>query len=583
MRFVLALVVTLITASASGQTLEPLFVHTTSRATAGSAPGDQRDTILSRSRVGIRLDVLFDQRSGAARQLLLNAGGELWTARFERLEFDTTGFRSWVGTIEGIANSHVVFTERDGVVSGLINAVGTTYQIRTESPGRYLIERVNLAALGDERDPIREVSSAGADPRIVTAADDSPTIDVLMLYTPAARSKVGDTAQISALASQAIADTNTAFIRSNVRARVRLLGTFELAYVEAPLMTSDLPAVKSSADARLLRDVMGADLVQLLVSSPDLSSCGIGYLLSPETLDFDAYSIADVSCMAQYTPTHEMAHNLGSHHAPEDGASGALFSYSYAYKDPARGFRTVMAYPCLEAICDRIPNFSNPEVGYNGAVTGTAVQDNARSINDAASYVAGFRTAGVNDGTPPAAPSGLRSTVNGNTVTVSWNPVAPADPASPISYVLQAGTSPGASDLFNASVGPVTSVSGALWPGTYYWRVIAVNAAGAGAPSSDQQFVIGGCGPPSAPVDFRFAVGGRDVTLTWNAPATGGAVSYLLEAGSAPTLANLLVAPVGSQTTIVTPAPPGTYYVRVRAQNACGTSQPSNEQTIVVP
>jgi hypothetical protein len=36
-------------------------------------------------------------------------------------------------------------------------------------------------------------------------------------------------------------------------------------------------------------------------------------------------------------------------------------------------------------------------------------------------------------------------------------------------------------------------------------------------------------------------------------------------------------------TSVGTPAPPGTYFVRIRAQNACGTSAPSNEQAITVP
>ena len=39
--------------------------------------------------------------------------------------------RAWVGSIEGIPYSHVSFTERDGVVSGLINAVSESYAVQT--------------------------------------------------------------------------------------------------------------------------------------------------------------------------------------------------------------------------------------------------------------------------------------------------------------------------------------------------------------------------------------------------------------------------------------------------------------------
>jgi hypothetical protein len=75
------------------------------------------------------------------------------------------------------------------------------------------------------------------------------------------------------------------------------------------------------------------------------------------------------------------------------------------------------------------------------------------------------------------------------------------------------------------------------------------------------------------------------VALNWTAPATGGTPSqYVIEAGSASGLSNLATLPTGSTALgLTTAAPPGTFYVRVRAQNACGLSVPSNEQVIVVP
>jgi hypothetical protein len=186
-------------------------------------------------------------------------------------------------------------------------------------------------------------------------------------------------------------------------------------------------------------------------------------------------------------------------------------------------------------------------------------------------------------GSPPNAPAGLSAHVAGNLVTVHWNAVT-SMPIEPASYVLQVGTHPGGVNVFTASVGNVTSLSGLVPAGTYFWRVFAVTATGASPPSSESQFVVGGCAAPPAPVGFAYAVGGRTVTLTWVAGSGSvGAVTYLIEAGSAPTLANIVVAPVGATTSLATTAPPGTYYVRVRAQSACGTSAPSNEQVIVVP
>jgi peptidyl-Asp metalloendopeptidase len=568
---------------AAAQEPQPLFVHGSGAAAeaAAQAPPGGRAAIVSLARVGLHIDRLF-AATGVAARVLLNTTGESWTARFERLDTDAAGFRSWVGAIEGIADSHVVFTERHGIVSGLINAVGTTYQVRTETPGAYLLELVDVTRLGAEHDPIAVANPAPAGLASAVAYDDAGTIDVLMLYTPRARNASGGTAQIQSLVSQIISDTNTAFARSGVSPRVRLIAAVEFSQDEAWSMSSDLYTLSSSQEAQLLREAARADLVQLLVSSPDMSTCGIGYLLTQNSADFAAYSVADFTCAAQYTPTHEMGHNMGSHHAPEDGAAGALFPYSYGFKDPVRAFRTVMAYACAGVTCDRIPNFSNPAVIYRDGPTGTSVQDNARSIEAAAFTVANFKQSAAS--TPrdlPPPPAGLYSSVNGNLVTVWWDDVPSEDTA----FVLQVGTASGTADILSKSVHRTRSASGTLSAGTYYWRVFSLNDAGPGASSSEGRFTVGpSCLAPSAPRELMFGVLNDHVTLAWTPPVTGTApVSYVVEAGSAPGLANVLVAPVGTLTAVGTPAPSGTYFVRVRAQNACGTSGPSNERVIAVP
>ncbi|MGE3190981.1 MAG: hypothetical protein AB7N90_14970 [Vicinamibacterales bacterium] len=64
----------------------------------------------------------------------------------------------------------------------------------------------------------------------------------------------------------------------------------------------------------------------------------------------------------------------------------------------------------------------------------------------------------------------------------------------------------------------------------------------------------------------------------------GAPTGFRIEAGSASGLANLAVMAVDGATRAVTvSAPPGTYFVRVRAQNACGTGPASNEVVLAVP
>ena len=85
-----------------------------------------------------------------------------------------------------------------------------------------------------------------------------------------------------------------------------------------------------------------------------------------------------------------------------------------------------------------------------------------------------------------------------------------------------------------------------------------------------------------APSDLRVVSNARGVVqLAWT-PAPGNRALQVVEAGSAPGRAGLLVRDVGWATTFTTPANPGTYHARVRGKNKCGTSAASSELTVVV-
>jgi len=91
--------------------------------------------------------------------------------------------------------------------------------------------------------------------------------------------------------------------------------------------------------------------------------------------------------------------------------------------------------------------------------------------------------------------------------------------------------------------------------------------------------------PPNVPTNIAHTKVGDMVTLTWTAPADPATLSnYVIEAGSTPGANNqgTFVA-VSTATSFQRQAPPGTYYVRMYARNACGTSPPSTDITVTVP
>jgi hypothetical protein len=88
-------------------------------------------------------------------------------------------------------------------------------------------------------------------------------------------------------------------------------------------------------------------------------------------------------------------------------------------------------------------------------------------------------------------------------------------------------------------------------------------------------------GAPGTPQTLNAVVSGNTVTLSWT-PNGAAASSYTLSAAltpAGPALANFTVA---TSSVTVTSVPVGTYYVRVAASNAFGSSAPSDAVAVVV-
>jgi 5-hydroxyisourate hydrolase-like protein (transthyretin family) len=183
----------------------------------------------------------------------------------------------------------------------------------------------------------------------------------------------------------------------------------------------------------------------------------------------------------------------------------------------------------------------------------------------------------------PDAPTSLVAFMSGSLLTMTWSPALGGGP--PSGFIVEAGSASGASNIASLPVTAATFSFTPVPPGFYFLRVRARNAAGVSEASTEVMIVVSGApAPPGAPSFTSHSVSGNTVTLNWQAPTQGTATSYIIEAGSAPGLANLAVANTGSTalTASFSGVPAGTYYVRLRAVNAQGASVVSNERTITV-
>jgi acyl-coenzyme A thioesterase PaaI-like protein len=182
----------------------------------------------------------------------------------------------------------------------------------------------------------------------------------------------------------------------------------------------------------------------------------------------------------------------------------------------------------------------------------------------------------------PAAPASLVATVTGTTVSLQWQP-SPGGAA--VQYVIEVGSTPGASNVGRFNVGSATSiVANSVAAGTLYVRIRASAGGVDSAPSNEVAFTVGAscASAPGAPGALSSTVDGTSVQLSWG-PASGVS-TYVLEVGSTMGASNLATFDLGTTNTSYRAAgvASGTYFLRVRGRNACGLGPPSTDTVVVV-
>ena len=430
--------------------------------------------------------------------------------------------------------------------------------------------------------------------------DTNATIDVAVVYTPAAREAAGGAAGIEAVVDLMIAETNQAYEASGVSHRIALVGRSEVAYTESGEARVDVARLANPTDGHLdevhaLRDRVGADLVHLVVAGElgrigELTLCGIAYLPG-------AFGLTRHDCGGRVF-AHELGHNLGLRHDRHQDRDAGLSlrshpAYGYvnqrAFAAGARRshrWRTIMAYNtrCADAhaICGRLLRFSNPRQRYDGDALGVAYDPAASDVTgpaDAAAVIEATgpavarwrdRIPGANQ--PPAAVGILpdRDLMRHDRLDLDLS-AAFADPdGDPLRY----GVSSSAPGVVTVLAAAARATLAAVGIGAATIRVTAADPGGLSVTQSFAVTVTPGANLPPAVVAMlpdRTLQVGSTLEMDLSAVFADPDQDPLAFAASSSASNVVAVRTSGARATL-TAAAPGTAAIRVSATDPAGQS-----------
>jgi hypothetical protein len=374
-------------------------------------PTKAKGKILRNRTTSVHLDVLSNLSDAGDEIITLNLFDDVTldcvlNRRIKRSPSSYTGF----GRILGKDRATFSLAVKEDTMIANVRLPGEAfYQIRYLSEGLHEVLEIDPNKIPDcngvlhvpeqdlQPDLMREYIIQAKDPPVAMDNVDCG-IDILVLYTPAAREAAGGTTAMQAVINLAVDESNIAYSNSEIDMLLRLVHTAEANYTESGSSATDLERL-TYIDGYMdsvhnLRDTYGADLVSLLIHYP--GSGGRGWLWENPEEDFSDYAFHVVpwdNATGYYSFAHEIGHNMGCQHATPEAAQGdGMYNYSMGWRFASDAYRTIMAY----APGTRIQHFSNPNVTYLGYQTGVPLGQpdeahNALTINNVASIIANWR------------------------------------------------------------------------------------------------------------------------------------------------------------------------------------------------
>ncbi len=219
-------------------------------------------------------------------------------------------------------------------------------------------------------------------------------------------------------------------------------------------------------------------------------------------------------------------------------------------------------------------------IALNNNTTGTSYTDTSPTDGSIYSYFVTATSAGGTSGNsasavgvplpaPPASAPGLLTGhfVQVTNIVLNWSAVSGA-----VGYIISSATNLSGPYGYLQNITETTFTNMGLTPGTYYYQVRAVNAAGVSANSTATIIAL-----PAAPVSLSAVPGDTQVTLIWS-PVAGSSSYYLYGGTSSGNETNLVAAAYGGTSFTNTGLVDGTaYYYVVAGTNAGGLGPNSTE------
>ena len=378
--------------------------------------------------------------SGKAASIGLNLFDDAeFVALFDRASATPRGF-SISGAIAGHPGSTATVVVNGRVAAGVFNTGARTFTLSYHgSQGHSVVE----SAAGFECGAGETQSTAGLHRKSAASgplanaaklAKDGAEVDVLFLYSPAARRQAGGLNAIRANVDLALATANEALQRSGADVRFTHAGSVEVAYNEAgfdefdvvgglQLMFEDLRRLRDVDQyleaAHVLRDSYAADIVHLIVDHPGTGGGSAYISINEDEPSQHAFSVSNGTAPALVA--HELGHVMGLRHDRYDDPGNEPYPYSHGYVNQRafdagapveKRWSTIMATQnqCIDADfqgpqghCPHVLRYSNPNqlhpqtqdplgvAGDSASDAHDGPADAVRSLNNTYATVVAFR------------------------------------------------------------------------------------------------------------------------------------------------------------------------------------------------